>query len=649
MKKRTIALFVCFSASVFATPTIEDFVRHEQFDDIKISPSGEFIAATVPNGKGRVLSILNLKTFKGLAVGGSKSDYVADFYWVNDHRIVYQLGEKIIGLTRPIGTGELFGVDAEGKNFKYLFGYRAPESTGSHVNSVKLEFASASIINTLADDDDHILIQTRAWDSADGTVAEIWSLNVNTGFRERAARSAPVGAGVYADGNGHPWLAATQNRSGLGVDLYRYNDDKNEWTLLMDRSKSKASILPLSVSADGKSMVAQVTGAEGPDAVSTINLDTFKHDVIARHEFVDPYRIHFSHDKSKQFLAVSYDGDKPELDVYAEDHVEAQLLRSLAQTFKGQHVAITSATGDQKKFVIQAWSDKNPGEFFLYDTASHKLASLAQERSWLKPEEMPARQSIHLKARDGLPLHGFLTLPINEKKNLPMVVLPHGGPFEVRDDSSFDTEAAILATNGYAVLQVNFRGSGGYGETFVTKGYQHWGREMQDDVTDATKWAISEGYADAKRICIFGTSYGGYAALMGVVREPELYQCAIGHAGVYDLALMHSRGDIKRSSKGRAFLDNAVGDDDEDMASRSPLTHAAEIKRPIMLIAGGMDERVPAEHAKRMKAALEKAGNKPEWLFKQSEAHGFFDEKNRLEMYTKILAFLQLHIGKKTS
>jgi dipeptidyl aminopeptidase/acylaminoacyl peptidase len=195
------------------------------------------------------------------------------------------------------------------------------------------------------------------------------------------------------------------------------------------------------------------------------------------------------------------------------------------------------------------------------------------------------------------------------------------------------------------VLQVNFRGSTGYGYSFMHAGDRQWGRKMQDDVTDATKWAIASGVADAKRICIYGGSYGGYAALQGAVREPDLYQCAIGAYGVYDLPMMFTRGDVQKSLFGTEEVKELLGNDQSELAQYSPVNHADRIKAKVMLVVGGEDVRVPPAHAEKMRAAFVKQSKPVEWLYYGTEGHGIYNDATRLEMMTKLIAFLDANIG----
>jgi dipeptidyl aminopeptidase/acylaminoacyl peptidase len=260
---------------------------------------------------------------------------------------------------------------------------------------------------------------------------------------------------------------------------------------------------------------------------------------------------------------------------------------------------------------------------------------------------MAAMEPVAFKARDGLALHGYLTRPPgkDDAKNLPMVVYVHGGPYFVRDAWEYDRDVQFLASRGYAVLQVNFRGSGGYGHAFQQKGYREWGGAMQDDVTDATRWAIAQGIADPKRVCIYGASYGGYAALEGAEKEPSLYRCAIGYVGVYDLRLMYTRGDTPQFTSGENYLKQVLGEDEGVLWERSPVAHPERLKARIMLIAGGEDARVPPVQADAMRSALAKAHVDYEWLYQRTEGHGFYDEKHVEDLLTRVGAFLDASLG----
>jgi dipeptidyl aminopeptidase/acylaminoacyl peptidase len=252
---------------------------------------------------------------------------------------------------------------------------------------------------------------------------------------------------------------------------------------------------------------------------------------------------------------------------------------------------------------------------------------------------------VSFKARDGLDIQGYLTVPVgSEARNSPLIVYIHGGPYNINDTWGFDQDAQILAAHGYAVLQVNYRGSGNHGRAFVQAGRREWGGKMQDDITDATKWAIQQGIADPTRICLFGASYGGYASLMGVAKEPALYRCAAGYVGVYDLPTMHSDGDIRDSGSGKTYINEWIGPK-QDVASVSPTRLADRIKVPVFLAAGGEDERAPIQHTEVMEKALRKAGVPVEAVYYPTEGHGFYKLENEREFYGKLLSFFHRHLG----
>jgi dipeptidyl aminopeptidase/acylaminoacyl peptidase len=247
-----------------------------------------------------------------------------------------------------------------------------------------------------------------------------------------------------------------------------------------------------------------------------------------------------------------------------------------------------------------------------------------------------------------LTLYGYLTLPppVREGNQLPLVLMPHGGPHGPRDYWGFDPYVQVLATHGFAVLQVNFRGSGGYGPHFEKLGFREWPGNMQNDLTDSVAWAVKEGIADPRRICIYGWSYGGYAALMSAVKEPDLYACSVPAAGVYDLDIQYEESDFTRyTTWGKKYLDRVIGPTEADRRTASPISYLDKLKTPLFIVHGEADERVPVENARELKAALEKRGTKFEYMEKKHEGHGFFKEENRTAFFIALLDFLDRHIG----
>jgi dipeptidyl aminopeptidase/acylaminoacyl peptidase len=324
---------------------------------------------------------------------------------------------------------------------------------------------------------------------------------------------------------------------------------------------------------------------------------------------------------------------------------EARLQKSLEAAFAGSSVTVTSQTKDGRTALVRVSSDRNPGDYYLFDTVTKKADFLLANRDWLDPDALHPMQAISFKARDGLAIHGYLTRPNGTAgQRLPLVVLPHGGPFGERDYWRFDEEAQLLASAGYAVLQVNFRGSGGYGRAFEHAGAREWGETMQDDLTDATRWAIAQGHADASKVCLYGASYGAYASLMGAAKEPDLYRCSAGYVGVYDLPMMHTEGDTQEYASGESFIQQWIGPRAE-IAAVSPTRMAERIKVPVFLAAGGEDRRTPIQHSRMMEQALRKAGTQVETLYYDTEGHGFFRPDHRREFYVRLLDFLSRSLG----
>jgi dipeptidyl aminopeptidase/acylaminoacyl peptidase len=351
------------------------------------------------------------------------------------------------------------------------------------------------------------------------------------------------------------------------------------------------------------------------------------------------------------FIGVGFLDGRPGVGLFQGHQADDQVLIGLMKQFPGESVQFTSGTRDGRLSVVLVQADADPGTFYLYDHSTHKLTALLARASWIDPEQMASKQPFEFATRDGLKLQGYVSYPPGEEsaKHLPMVVFVHGGPYGIQDDWSFDPYVQAMATRGYAVLQVNYRGSGGRGYQFMHAGWGEWGGKMQDDVTDATRWAIAQGIADPQRICIFGGSYGGYAALEGAVKEPDLYKCAIGYVGVYDLPLMYHRGDIPQSSFGEDYLKQVLGEDMAALARRSPINQLDRLKAKVMLVVGGKDRRVPPIQGSNLHMALLSRHIPHVWIDKPDEMHGFYDEKNVADLYQQIVQFLGASIGPGTT
>lgn len=622
------------------------YVKKDSFEDIELSPTGEFIAATVPLEDRTVLTIIRRsdnKVTANFALG--KNTHVGAFSWVSDDRVLISVSEKFGALDEPQFTGELFAISADGSKPENLVGFRVASATYStNIKPKKAEEVAAYLVDDLPAEDRAVIVAVQPFAKEPYTRVE--RLDVYSGRRTNISTAPVRNASYFTDHRGVVRFAF-----GVGMDnsrkLYYRAKDGAEWKLISDDSATGLSEWPVGFSADDQIAYLEIEQRNGPNVLATYDPVSGARATVLADATADPGRIIYRAN-SKVPVGAVFAAGKPKLAFLDQASEEAKLYRSLEAAFDGNVVEITSSTRDGRLVIVHVTSDRNPGDFYLFDTQLKKADFLLSSRDWFDPDSLNSVQPVQITARDGMPLHGFLTVPHgSDGKKLPMIVLPHGGPFGVQDAWTFDEQSQLLASAGYAVLRVNFRGSGGFGRAFKTAGAREWGGAMQDDLTDATKWAISRGVADPGRICIYGASYGAYAALMGVAKEPDLYRCAAGYVGVYDLPVM-VKEDARYSRRLASHQADWVGQP-EQLAESSPNRIAARIKAPVFLAAGGEDIIAPVEHTRMMEKALRGAGTPVEALYYDTEGHGFYKQANRTEYYTRLLAFFSRHLGGKAA
>ena len=636
-----VAVAVGQAAAVDVTP----FVKRGLFEDIKISPTGEYYAATVPLDDRTALTILRRSDNQLVSsVSLGKNTEIAGFRWVNDGQVLFGDARKFGRLDQPQLAGNLYVTTAASGTTEILVGQHLEVQTiGTYIRGKKTEAVAAFLVDDLPADDRVVLISVSPF--SDDPFTRLERLELANGRRTTAGRAPVRRATFVADNTG-----AVRVAHGAGIDnvnkLYVRDGHNTEWRLINDESVTHRIEWPIGFSADNTVLYLQGQQERGPDAIFGFDLVSGERRVVLADDSISPERIIYRLNTNIPVGARFMDG-KPRTAFFDPGSPDARQYRSLEDAFPGQSVFITSSTKDGRYNLVETDSDRNPGNFFLFDTVDKNASHVISRRDWFVAERMAEMQSIALKARDGMELQGYLTVPQgSDGKNLPLVVMPHGGPYGIYDRWSFDDDAQLLASAGYGVLQVNFRGSGNRGREFEAAGARQWGGTMQDDVTDATRWAVEQGIADPQRICIYGASYGGYVALMGVAKEPLLYRCAVGYIGVYDLPMMHTTGDIQRRGSGETYLREWIGER-ETLGAVSPTRMADRIKAPVFLAAGGEDERAPIEHSRQMEKALKAAGVPVETLYYPTEGHGFYQDKNRREFYERLLAFLSRNIGGK--
>lgn len=632
---------------------LEDYTKLPEHRNVQISPDGKYLSVVFKKNGVDLLAILDkysrkpLKVFRARGTGKG----IGRVYWVNNSRLVYSLTEHKSWDKQIYDTGELVGVNVDGGRHEMIFGYSAGQKqVGSNIKKRKSSYGHHEIIDLLKEDEKHILITFYKWKLVGNywrydhnAIPVIYKLNVYTGKKKKSGILPYPSADGITDNNGDVRFAVSINKK--NDYILSYKKDKNaDWQDFSPKNFEGVRPYPLSFTADNNSVYLAANVGNGTRALYLFNLKDNAFEKVFHDEKVDisDYIDDFA---DRRIVAVGTSLAKPTYHYLDKKDPKAKLHKMLYSAFAGYDINITSVTDDRSEIIVQVYSDINPGDYYLFDTKSMKAEFLLTGRPWIDLEQLLPMQPMQFITRDEATIHGYVTLPREAKKNLPLVVLPHGGPHGVRDHWGFDWESQLLASQGYAVLQVNFRGSGGYGIDFQEAGYGKWGTLMQEDLTDATQALIEQGIADPQRICIFGASYGGYAALMGVVKDPDLYKCAIGSVGVYNLPMMFEEGDIAERESGLAFLYEVLGDNLEDQKARSPVYNVDKIKAQVLLIHGARDERAPIEQAESLMEAFDDVGKKYDWLELGNEGHGYYDEGNRVKVYSKVLEFLNKHIG----
>jgi acylaminoacyl-peptidase len=635
------ALLILCVPSVAEVP-LEEFTRLPLYSEFKISPSGEYLAATVRNDDGQNSLIIMRSDGKEITarIRGFGRDFITNFIWANDERVVVLLGTQYGSLDAPSATHDIAAVNWDGTRREWLFG-RGKESNVAFDRTYKV----AGILSLLDDDDEHILVGVNDFANPNSTYTEVYRLDIYTGGMSKVTTAPTRGAQIVTDNDGAVRLAISADPDNGNAIVIHDRVDKR-WQLSGTYHGKEGTIKPVAFAPDNKLLYILDNRDTDTDSLYFYNTGSEEIELVYETDVVDISDVEIAPDG--YLLGVYTEPDYPSFTLLNNQHRLAAPLTAVRNALRGYRVRPTSMTDDGNLAIIRASSDRAPPMYFMFNVETNQLSQIASVMPGIDTTQMRPMEPYKLKVRDGTEMYAYLTRPDDSDGPFPMIVLPHGGPHGVRDYWSFNPEVQMLASRGYAVLQVNYRGSGGYGRNFLYTGYGKWGTIMQDDLTDATHWAINSGIADKERVCIYGGSYGGYAAMMGVVREPDLYQCAIAYVGVYDLELMFKKGDIPTRESGITFLKQAVGEDKEDLRARSPLHNLEKLKAPVFIVHGGMDHRVDVEHAYRLRDRMDELGKPYEWLLKPKEGHGFYRPENRLELYERMLTFLDKYIGSDT-
>lgn len=635
-------LLVALVLPAFAAPTpptIEQFFGLPNVRQPRLSPDGKKIAFLFPHEKRMALGVFDRATNESRMVVRGEDESIFSFFWKGNDRLVFE-GDVAGNESFFVGSTDLTGR----KVLRLAESQRVENGITGTV---------ANIVDPFHSDPSRIVVAAFFADNSDTTVfvgrtAVVAKLNVLTRTR------SPVLELKESDRN----VRLLTDQSGALRIRGRLQGPEVVWEHRADDGATFKEIArhpyhgyqetwqPLAFAADNVTLWLIVRSEHDRGALHAYDTRTGRLGPVlftpAEGEL--DAEIVTTPDR-KKLLGIAYETERRRYHWFDEER--GALQRKLENSFVGCDVRITSESDDQSVQLIYVAHDREPGSYFVLDQKAGSLALFKRVRN-LDPNALRPRQPISYPARDGLVIHGYLTLPAGAPgKRVPLVMHPHGGPFGVRDSWGYDVDAQFLASRGYAVLQPNYRGSGGYGRAFLDRGRQQWGRAMQDDLTDGVKWAIAQGFADPARVAIYGASYGGYATLAGLTLTPELYRCGVNYVGASDLEItFKARGeDAYRLPNDFSYQLTWVGPTPEYRAATSPVNLADRIRVPTLHAYGEQDPRVKFDHWTRLEAQLKKHGIAYETLNERKQGHGFRDEQASVGFYGRLEAFLAKHLA----
>lgn len=597
---------------------MRDFFRNPEKSSFTISPNGEYFAFMMPWQNRMNVHVQKIGEEKITRITSATERDLAGYFWANNNRIVY---------VQDTGGDEnfrLYAVDIDGSNPKDL---------------TPFEKVMVQVVDDLKDNDEEMLI---AMNKRDARIFDVYRININTGDMVMVAENPGNITGWVTDHDGKLRIATTTDGVNTSI-LYRKTEEDEFKTIIT--TNFKESLSPIMFTYDNKHvyMLSNI----GRDKIAIVKYDIENNkelELIYEHPEVDVSSL-ISSDKRKVITGVSFVTDKRQNHFFDKERKELQ--ETLEAKLPGYEVVVSGSNRDEDKVLVRTYSDKTRGAVYFYNLNTKEFIKLADISPWLNEENMADQKPIKFTSRDGLTIHGYLTLPKGmEAKNLPVVVNPHGGPW-YRDTWGFNPEVQFLANRGYAVLQINFRGSTGYGRKFWEASFKQWGKKMQDDVTDGVNWLISQSIADPKRIGIYGGSYGGYTTLAGLTFTPDLYACGVDYVGVSNLFSWMAAV----PPYWKPYLEmiyEMVGHPEKDsllLHEASPVFHVDKIKVPLLIAQGANDPRVPKAESDQMVEALKKKGIDVPYIVKDNEGHGFRNEENRFDFYRAMEEFLGKHLG----
>jgi len=596
---------------------LRDFFRNPETTGYEVSPSGELIGFLKPVDHRLNVWVQPKSGGEAKQITNVKDRDIRGFFWKGDKYVLY--------------------LKDNGGDENYHLYVAQSDGSGSR-DLTPFEGVRAEMIDDLEDDATDLII---GLNQRNKEVFDAYRLNIETGNLKLIAENPGNISSWTTDHAGNIRVATTTD--GVNTTLLYRKTEQDAWKPVIT-TNFKETFTPQFFTFDNKDLYGVSNIGRDKAAIVEFDPETGKEtNVLFDHPEVDVSDLHYSK-KRKVITSASYTTWKEEKKFF--DPVTEQLYKTLEGKLPGYDVYVVSSNKAEDTFVVRTITDRSLGSFYLYEANSGKLTKLADRNPWLKEDQLTEMKPIEYKSRDGLTIHGYLTLPKGKPtKDLPIVVNPHGGPW-VRDEWGFNPEVQFLANRGFGVLQMNYRGSTGYGRNFWEAGFKQWGQSMQDDITDGVKWLIDQGIADPKRVAIYGGSYGGYAVLEGLTKTPDLYAAGVDYVGVSNLFTFMKTV----PPYWKPFLDmmyEMVGNPDKDKAlfeENSPALNADRIKAPLFVAQGAKDPRVNIDESNQIVNALKKRGIDVEYMVKENEGHGFHNEENRFSFYEAMESFLAKHL-----
>ncbi len=601
---------------------LEEFFRNSERSGFQLSPDGTHISYLAPYADRMNVFVRKIGSEDAVRLTSETERSIAGYMWADNERILY---------VKDSGGDEnyqLFGVRIDGTDVRAYTDFPGVRTT---------------IIDDLEEIPDEIMI---GLNKRNPEVFDPYRLNLRTGELTLLAENPGNYQGWMTDHEGK-LRSAIAIVDGVNTQIvYRDNEDEDFRVVLTTNFKDSVSFLDFT--PDNKYVYAGTNLGRDKTVLVLMDPATCEElELLYENERYDISNISYSR-KRKKLLGVFCSGHKDPVRHYFDDE-ERELREKLQKHFPGKHFGTADTDKSEMKRLIYVGGDRTRGAYFHYDVETDELTKLAELAPWIREEEMVEMLPVNYTTRDGLDIEAYLSLPqgytLGNARSLPLVVNPHGGPW-VRDTWGFSSEVQFLCNRGYAVLQMNYRGSTGYGRKFLEASYKQWGQKMQDDITDGVLWLVEKGIADKNRIAIYGGSYGGYATLAGLAFTPDLYACGVDYVGVSNLfTFLQTIPPYWKPMLEMMY--EQIGDpeaDKEMLAAYSPALHAENIKAPLLIAQGANDPRVNKAESDQMVEALRNRGVEVEYMVKDNEGHGFSNQENRFDFYRAVENFLEKHL-----